>query len=240
MLARLIGKLSCSLVLLCALTAYAADGNQEVFSPWTIAPACATGKVCVYLLASDNQLYVADSTGSRIKMQAAKSFRTSANCAALASPANGDVCYDSGTGAFMFYAGGWKSLYLASGGTPFSSVTGADKGVLGAATTHYLVAPGQAATGTVEAVLSVAPRAGYGRNLRCFLGVAPGGADTVVVTVRKNSADSALTCTISAAATTCSDTTNTFAVSAGNRLSISSVSSAGTASDLTCSFEVTN
>ena len=240
MLARLIGKLSCSLVLLCALTAYAADGNKEVYSPWTVAPTCVSGRACVYMLASDKQVYVIDGNGVTTKMHGAKSFRMSANCAALVGPANGDVCYDSGTGAFMFYAGGWKSLYLASGGTPFSSVTGADKGVLGAATTHYLVAPGQAATGTVEAVLSVAPRAGYGRNLRCFLGVAPGGADTVVVTVRKNSADSALTCTMSAAATTCSDTTNNFTVSAGNRLSISSVSSAGTASDLTCSFEVTN
>lgn len=240
MLARLIGKLSCSLVLLCALTAYAADGNKEAYSPWTVAPTCLAGRSCVYMLASDKQLYVIDGNGVTTKMHGAKSFRTSANCSALASPANGDVCYDTGTGAFMFYASGWKSLYLASGGTPFSSVTGADKGVLGAATTHYLVAPGQAATGTVEAVLSVAPRAGYGRNLRCFLGVAPGGADTVVVTVRKNSADSALTCTMSAAATTCSDTTNNFTVSAGNRLSISSVSSAGTASDLTCSFEVTN
>lgn len=129
MLARLIGKLSCSLVLLCALTAYAADGNQEVFSPWTIAPACATGKVCVYLLASDNQLYVADSTGSRIKMQAAKSFRTSANCAALASPANGDVCYDTTGSVFKFYAGGWKtagiddSLVVHKAGT--ETITGA-------------------------------------------------------------------------------------------------------------------
>lgn len=240
MLARLIGKLSCSLVLLCALTAYGVEGNKEIYSPWTIAPACASGRVCVYMLASDNEIYSIGPSGVRLKIHAAKLFRASANCSALSSPANGDVCYDTGTGAFMFYAAGWKSLYLASGGTPFSSVTGADKGVLGAATTHYLVAPGQAATGTVEAVLSVAPRAGYGRNLRCFLGVAPGGADTVVATVRKNSADAAVTCTISAAAVTCSDTTNTFVVTAGDRLSISSVSSAGTASDLTCSFEVTN
>ena len=240
MLEGWIGKLSCSLFLLCAATAYAADGNKDVYSPWTVAPTCVSGRACVYMLASDKQLYVIDGNGITTKMHGAKSFRMSANCAALASPANGDVCYDSGAGAFMFYAGGWKSLYLASGGTPFSSVTGADKGVLGAATTHYLVAPGQAASGTVEAVLSVAPRSGYGRNLRCFLGVAPGGADTVVVTARKNSANASVTCTISAAATNCADIVNVFAVAAGDRLSISSVSSAGTASDLTCSFEVTN
>lgn len=256
MLARFVGRLLCSLalLLLSASVAVAADGNKQVFSPWTVAPSCVAGRACIYQLAGDKQLYGVDGDGVVTKLHGAKSFRTSTNCAGLSSPANGDVCFDTTLGYFRFYAGGWitvalaysaplslsgQTLSLAAGGIVYATVSAGASGALGAATL-YLRSPGLAAYGTTETELNVAPRAGTVRNLRCHLGVAPGGADAVINTVRVNGADSVTTCTISAANTTCADTTNTVAVATGNRLSLKSVSSAGAASDLACSFEVTN
>lgn len=256
MLARFAGRLLCSLALLLLSwsVADAADGNKEVFSPWTSAPSCPSGRACIYHLASDGQLYVIDGSASTTKLHGAKSFRTSSNCAGLSSPTNGDVCYDTTLGYFRFYSGGWntvalsysaplslsgQTLSLSAGGIVYATVSGGGAGVLGVATL-YLRSLGQAATGTTETELLVAPRAGTVRNLRCHLKIAPGGADTVINTVRVNSTAIVTTCTISAASTWCADTSNTSAVSAGDRLSIESVSSAGTASDLSCAFEVTN
>lgn len=256
MLERFVGRLLCSLalLLLSSSVAVAADGNKEVFSPWTSAPSCPSGRACIYHLASDGQLYVIDGSASTTKLHGAKSFRTSMNCAGLSGPANGDVCYDTTAGSFKFYSGGWytvamiytaplslsgHTLSIDAGGLVYASVNGGGAGVLGIATL-YLRSPGQAATGTTETDLLVAPRAGTVRNLRCHLKIAPGGVDTVINTVRVNSMAIVTTCTISAASTSCADTSNTSAVSAGDRLSIEAVSSAGTASDLSCAFEVTN
>lgn len=256
MLERFVGRLLCSLalLLLSSSVAVAADGNKEVFSPWTSAPSCVAGRACIYQLGSDKQLYGVDGNGVVTKLHGAKSFRTSMNCAGLSSPANGDVCYDTTAGSFKFYSGGWytvamiytaplslsgHTLSIDVGGLVYASVNGGGAGVLGIATL-YLRSPGLAATGTTETELLVAPRAGTVRNLRCHLKIAPGSVDTVINTVRVNSTAIVTTCTISAASTSCADTSNTSAVSAGDRLSIEAVSSAGTASDLSCAFEVTN
>lgn len=306
-----------------------------ILNPLASAPTCPSGKVCLYSLSSGGQTYDVDANGLVLKSHAAKSFRSSGNCSALASPANGDICYDTGLSAFRFYNGGWVtgtsddslvvhkagtetvtgsktftasvaltggatlgaaiagggfkgtgfaqgtssgelltagrqvlvsapltgggaltadltlglavssplavaggSLVISAGGLVYGNYTGGGTGALGAATV-YLTAPGQAASMT-EYPLAVATRNGTLRNLRCALGTAPGGADTVVVTIRKAGADTSLTCTISAAATTCNDTSNTSAATAGQALSIKAVSSAGTAADLTCSFELGN
>ena len=254
MLVRWIGKLVCSALLFTASYASAVTGNREIYSPWTAAPSCPAGKACVYMLASDGQLYVVDGAAATLKISAAKSFRTAVDCTALASFADGDICYDTTLGYFRLYAAGWKTipttatsplslsgqtLSIAASGLVYAAVISGASGVLGAATL-YLRAPGLAAYGTTETELLVAPRAGTIRNLRCHLGVAPGGADTVINTVRVNAADSITTCTIRAANTKGAVPTNTGAVAAGNRLSVMSVSSAGTASDIACSFEVTN
>lgn len=60
-------------------------------------------------------------------------------------------------------------------------------------------------------------------NLNCFLVVANGtktvaGGTNYVIAVRKNLADSAVTCTITAAITNCQDATHTLAVAAGDEL----------------------
>jgi hypothetical protein len=267
MLAWFTGLLLFSLALLSS-SAIAADGNKEIFSPWTSAPSCPSGRACIYHLASGGQLYVVDGNGATQKIHAAKSFRTSANCAGLSSPANGDVCYDTTSGYFRVYSGGWKtavlaatlplsisgetmslaysspltvvggSLALASGGLVYAHITGGGAGALGAATV-YLRPPGVVATST-EYQLARATRGGAVRNLYCKLGTAPGGADTVIVTVRRDASDLAVTCTISGASTTCSDSATIVSVLAAENLSIKAVSSAGTAADLTCSVEVTN
>lgn len=64
------------------------------------------------------------------------------------------------------------------------------------------------------------------RNFRVSAGNAPGGAQTYIFTVRKNSADTSITCTISAAATTCSDLVNTATYAAGDLISVRIVLSA--------------
>lgn len=288
------------------------------------APTFTSGRAGIYALNTDGLLYTQDANGLALKLHAAQSFRTSANCSGLSSPANGDVCYDTTLSAPRFYAGGWATFptdslvvhlagtetitgaktfnanvamattktltvgsnvligsvadklnaaYLAiasqaaqdilvadststfarkavgsegqrlsvvSGAVawatvPYATVSGGETGTIGAAT-RYLVAPGQAPSAT-EYYLAVVTRATTSANLYCYLGVAPGGSDTVAVTVRENGSDQALTCTITGAAQSCSDTSNSFASVAGDRLSVKAVSSAGTAADLTCSFE---
>lgn len=337
---------------------------------------CPLGKACFWASSSDNQLYAVDAAGVVTKAQAARSLRTSTNCAGLSSPLAGDVCYDTTIPAPRWYTGAaWASLpsdalvmhlagsetvtgaktysaaqtfndavtlgdaaadvigikgvpriynttgtYYVSlthtatanravtmpdaagavvidsatqtltnksidaaqltgnvavariasalttpgpiGGTTadagsftnltatgpvtltagtlvYATVTGGASGALLLAT-GYLTAPGSAWSTTTEVVLLLVPRAGTARTLRCFLGTAPGGSDTVVVTARKNAGDQITTCTITGTATTCSDTGNTFAVTAGDRVSIRGVSSAVTAANLACSMEITN
>ena len=306
-----------------------------ILSPLSSAPTCPTGKACLYARSSDGQAYDVDAAGLVLKSHAAKSFRTSTNCAGLASPANGDVCYDTSLTVFRFYSAGWLtasiddslvvhkagtetitgaktftasvtlsgggtlganlagggfkgtgfgqgtssgellhagrqvltsapitgggaltgdltlglsvssplavaggSLVLNTGGLVYGNYSGGGGGALGAAT-KYLTAPGQAPSAT-EIPLALATRAGTLRTLRCALDTAPGGADTVVATVRTAALDTTLSCTITGAATSCSDTLNLPSASAGQALSIKAVSSAGVAADLTCSFELGN
>lgn len=321
-----------------AATAAPITGSKTdtlVLNPLGSAPTCPAGLACFYARSSDSQVYDVDAAGLILKTHAAKSYRTSSNCAGLSSPANGDVCYDTGSNVFRYYSAGWTSgptndsllvhkagtetvtgaktftasvtlsggaslgadlaggthkgtgftcgtasgqlltadrqiltsaplggggaltgdltltlsvssplgvaggsLVVSAGGLVYGSYSGGGTGALGAATV-YLTAPGQAASAT-EHPLGLATRAGSLRSLRCALGTAPGGSDTVIVTARIAGSDSALTCTITGAGTTCSDTSNTPAATAGQAVSLKAVSSAGTAADLTCSAELSN
>ena len=80
-----------------------------VLNPLASAPSCPTGLACLYARSSDNQIYDVDAAGLVLKHHAAKSFRTSSSCAGLASPANGDVCFDTSIPAFRFYNSGWST-----------------------------------------------------------------------------------------------------------------------------------
>lgn len=323
------------------------------------APTCTSGYACLYANSSDNLLYTVDAGGTALKMHAAQSFRTSANCSALSSPTQGDVCYDTGLGVFRFRDGsGWTtaatngslyvtlagvqtitgaktfsaatvfngavtlgdaaadivtnkgtlridntantfyvslthaasanraitlpdaagqlllnsrtinttapitgggdlsadrtialsidsslqvaggSLGVAAGSLVYARHTGGAIGAIGAVTV-YLAAPGVAGSAT-ELHLSLATRSSNLKRLYCRLDTAPGGADTVVITARKNAVDQALTCTITGAATTCNDTSNTVPLAAADRVSTKAVSSGLLAAGLVCSMEETN
>jgi len=83
------------------------------------------------------------------------------------------------------------------------------------------------------------------RNLAINLGTAPGGTDTVAVTVYKSSDNGAnwtatdLTCTATGTAKTASDLSHSVALTAGDLLAIYVNSSAVTAANLTVTFDIT-
>lgn len=87
----------------------------------------------------------------------------------------------------------------------------------------------------------VAPCSGTIRSLFAQLDGACGSGNQIAITVRKNGADTTLTCTISgASATSASDLTNSFTVAAGDLLAIKFVASATLAASRlaswTCEF----
>lgn len=238
--------------------------NLLILSNQGSAPTCTGSKSCLYSLTTGGYVQIKHSVlASAIRLGDALGFRSSAACSGLASPANGDVCFDTVLGTTLYYSAGWKTLVntgrtisttaplsgggdlsanrtlsISAGGLVYLSVTGGAWGALGAAT-NYATHPGNAVSaGEVE--LAIVPRAGTAQKMYCHIATAPGGADTVVITARKNAADQALTCTITGAATDCNDTTNTFAVVAADRLSMKLASSAGTAATISCTFEVVN
>jgi len=108
-------------------------------------------------------------------------------------------------------------------------------GVLGAATSY--MHPGIEAADATEDGFFIAPTAGTITKMYTHLGTAPGGADTVIYTVRLGGADQTITCTTSAAETTSNDTAHTVAVTAGQEISVKAVSSAGTAADASVTLE---
>lgn len=80
------------------------------------------------------------------------------------------------------------------------------------------------------------------KNFYAAVAAAPGGAQTYVMTVRKNGVATTITCTMTGAATTCNDTTHTAAFVAGDLISTQMVLSAtavGTASMNSMSTAVT-
>lgn len=90
--------------------ALATATDALVFTPKS-AYSCPSGKACFWASSSDNQLYAVDAAGVVLKAQAARSFRTSTNCAGLSSPLAGDVCYDTTVPAPRWYNGSaWASL----------------------------------------------------------------------------------------------------------------------------------
>lgn len=64
----------------------------------------------------------------------------------------------------------------------------------------------------------IMPIAGTFSKLRVLSEYVPGGSESIIVTLRKNAANTSLTCTVTSAATTCSDTTNSVSVVQGDKL----------------------
>lgn len=69
------------------------------------------------------------------------------------------------------------------------------------------------------------PMAGTLKNFYMSLGTAPAAGKSWVCTVRKNNADTALTCTIADANTQCSDTSNSVTVAVGDEMDVRCVAS---------------
>lgn len=146
------------LLLLAPAWAYAAGANRIELLP-IAPPTCTSGYGCIYVSNADSLFYTRDAAGLSLKLHAAQSFRTSANCSALSSPAQGDVCYDSGLGVFRFRDGsGWTtaatngSLYVTLAGT--QTITGnktfsGTETFSGALILPQTAAPAQTAEGSV-------------------------------------------------------------------------------------------
>lgn len=107
---------------------------------------------------------------------------------------------------------------VALAGYPHSFLAHADT----AAATVYLGGAGQGAAAASQIVLHVASAAQTLRALTCGFGTAPGGVVSDVVTVVKSSdqgatwSDTTVTCTVTGASKTCSDTAHTPTLAAGD------------------------
>jgi hypothetical protein len=73
-------------------------------------------------------------------------------------------------------------------------------------------------SGTEGSVLFYTPQNGKVSNIQAAMSPAPGSGNSVVFTLRVNGVSESPTCTISNSATTCSDTTDTFLILAGQRV----------------------
>lgn len=118
---KLLTSLSLGVALLAApsaVKAFPLSTESIVLTP-KASVSCPSGKVCVYSLSGDGQLYVTDSAGIQIRTNTALRFNPKAT--APGSAANGDVYFNTATGKFQFYASGWGPLPGSSGGLGFDS-----------------------------------------------------------------------------------------------------------------------
>jgi hypothetical protein len=100
-----------------------------------------------------------------------------------------------------------------------------------ASATDYGPISGYAAEQTAaNLVSSPLGRAGVFKTLNAFVNTAPGGSATDTITLYVNGSTTALTCTITGAATTCSDTSDTVTYTSGQSVSYQYVESVGAAS----------
>jgi hypothetical protein len=110
----------------------------------------------------------------------------------------------------------------------------------GTGTTWYLL---NAASTTSNIAYGIATYSGTFRNLYVDLNVAPGAGQTWTFALFVNGVASGVTCPINgAAAQTCSDTSNSVAISAGQGFSLRAVASSGTtaAADVDWAVELDN
>jgi len=150
---------------------------------------------------------------------------------------------DGGQATTVYYkeSGTGNTGWVGIGGQPI--VFGV--GDLTTVSTEVFLAPGFIATATATEIQFAVTRPGTIRNLRAFAataGVDASGATNCVITVRKNGVDTALTCSIeNATAGTASDLTHSFAVVAGDLVSVGCTKSAVVTSSMqltTATFEL--
>jgi len=118
---KLLTSISLGVALLAApstVKAFPLSTESIVLTP-KASVSCPAGKVCVYSLTGDGQLYVTDVSGVQIRTNTALRFNPKATAPGSAS--NGDVYFNTSTGKFQFYASGWGPLPGSSGGLGFDS-----------------------------------------------------------------------------------------------------------------------
>lgn len=153
--------------------------------------------------------------------------------------------------SFSVVAGDLVTLKVTPSGTPtgrtpqwtieFEGTTSGESLILGgglenataANTTEYNSASASSVFGATETNYSqVVSTPGTIKSLYINQGTAPGLTKQIAYTMRKNGADTALTCTVSGTATTANDTVNSFTVVAGDVITIKYVSSLAAATSL--------
>ncbi len=97
------------LVLLPSLVHATGLATDQITMKPQASPTCTSGRACLYGKSGTSRVYITDSAGLELQTNAARMFRSSADCSALSSPANGDVCYDTALPAFRYYSSGWTS-----------------------------------------------------------------------------------------------------------------------------------
>lgn len=105
--------------------------------------------------------------------------------------------------------------------------------------TLYITPVGNVSNATETNVSQLAGIVGTLNNLYVNA-TAPGGSDTIIVTIDKNTTGQTLTCTITGAAAACNDTTHSFAVVATDLLSIKAVYSTSVTGAVSFTMSLTN
>jgi hypothetical protein len=120
---------------------------------------------------------------------------------------------------------------------PFKTVYGfGATGVIAGGLTRYALL-GSDLPATTNDLRHPVP-AGIAKNLRVNLGTAPGVGETITVTVQQNGVNGIMTCTVTGAATTCTDTANATTFAAGDTISVELTTSALAApANVAVSFE---
>ena len=115
----------------------------------------------------------------------------------------------------------------STGGTGLTVYSGLAGITLSNATVYFPVGGGSLASSTEASVQTFQGVAGtvsgFGANISAALGTTVATNNVVVLTWRKNGSPTAVTCTITNPATTCSDTTHSFTFAAGDALDIQAV-----------------
>jgi len=187
--------------------------------------------------AFDDRLVIYKHDGAAAKSEILKLTDVESGNHFLATPADGSA--GPFEGRALVAADGAGIFEPAGLATKVASIS--QWSVLGtlAGATTYFAGPG-VGLGLVENSFPVPTVGGAtARRLYVKLGAAPGGTETVTITIRKNGSDTAVTVTITGAATTGSDVANTAAFAAGDLISASVVTSAtAVAENVRLSFEL--
>ena len=123
-----------------------------------------------------------------------------------------------------------------------ATFSGFCSGTVGSNATNYVFGLGGAAiacsSNTSAVSAAVMPTSGTLENFVVYAGTAPGGSLTDVLTVNKNGAATSITCSLVHTTATCSDTSHTASVAAGDLITVSdATATSGAAANLSVSFE---